>query len=131
MNEKHIQKLYEVLNDGKKLRHLSEYLTVFWNQFDIEACAECSAARHKSGKGVCLGQCRDREFKTRLLVAMAEIVFFAPGYDKRLERREKFNVDYAKSRVLKCECFLCGGEGHHRHHIIQLQHGGKICAVIS
>lgn len=104
------------------------YLTLFWSVFPWATCenSECGEARR------CWGACGNRAKKLEMLRALAEIRVRGARSEenqkavpkRRHELRKNFNT-YAGGFGTDHPCFLCGGpEWHHRHHMIQIQHGG-------
>jgi hypothetical protein len=130
-----------------KLPTAGSYYKVFWDQFDTKNCQHCNAVSgsnwRKANKGPqtpaeralsmnvkrgkCMGSCWPRDKKLRCLAALASIKFAAPDYGERQETRGKFNKHWSLKCITGMPCFLCGEEAHHRHHMIQLQHGGVNC----
>ena len=104
------------------------YLKLFWSAFYPPACSH-GCEPHKQR---CIGACMAPAKKLEMLRAMAEIrVRGARDEEKlkavpkrRYEMRKNFNQTFGGFEV-QCPCFLCGKpEWHHRHHMIQIQHGG-------
>ncbi len=138
-----LEHLIESLRRGEKLGSAVEYTSLFWNQFDVGQCGNCQEvkimAKTLKGKmtdgqrvlaknveiGKCSGRCWARAKKLQWLTALGSVKFAVLGRDERLNRREKFNKHWSlKGMSDGMPCFLCGSEAHHRHHLIQLQHGG-------
>jgi len=55
---------------------------------------------------------------------LAEYVYPFKHREPIKDRRFKFEIARRQKRYFKHPCFVCGGKTGHRHHIIQLQHGG-------
>ena len=115
------------LAKGKHLRKPYEYVDLFWKQFNPEKCDLCNKGRKRGDKfKPCQGLCSNYSHKKALLVALAGIVFNKRPYDKRQSTRKDFDeVKEDKYSMIREICFLCGEQAHHRHHIIQIQHGGQ------
>ena len=137
------KKSIEALVRGEKLVSPSAYYSLFWAQLDTLKCSECISVLHRAkqlkGKmsaierveaknverGKCLGKCCSRDKKMQWLTALASIVFDSTNFPDRQEQRRKFNNHWSIKGTSGGICFVCGGEARHRHHLIQIQHGGS------
>lgn len=115
--------------DTKSSQSLDAYLIIFWSQFQ---------SQNKNMKEIkpCSGSNQTNTYKLNLLKAMTDIVLEKPEYNLRRRRREGFNESRNKADtledkneqgmyVLSDTCFVCEKTPHHRHHIVQLQNGGR------
>jgi len=117
------------IQEKKIPNDLKTCLALFWAQFQtnnqkVKDVRSCNVEQF------------DRSYKMNVLKAMAGVVLKRPTYSVRKRRREGFNerrdnpnkLTTLKERqmfTLNEHCFVCSKEPHHRHHIIQLQHGGR------
>jgi len=111
-----------------KLGGIEEYLVAFWSRFQNN---DINVKDIKSEN--CLEV--DRAKKLELLKIMACIVIDIPDKEKRILRRSGFNQNRnfpiglsekeKEIYLLKGNCFICDNQPQHRHHIIQLQNGGR------
>jgi len=115
--------------ESGQLNDIQEYLTVFWSQFQ---------SQNKKWKNleVIDNSNMPKGKKLELLKIMTEVKLDDPSFYTRKKRRDGFNKERNKRSsltdnqrkkmfVLNDSCFVCDDVPHHRHHIIQLQHGGR------
>ncbi len=128
-------------------QRVSDALTLFWYQFDdVKSCEHCQRAAstvvrdirgdrehrpkhiylaHALRGGKCLGPCTSDDKKLELLAHMAAAVFSKPLFQQRRGKRSGFNKHKSLGMIKHSpECFVCLEASVHRHHIIQIQHGG-------
>jgi hypothetical protein len=103
------------------------YLNIFWAQFPLEECRYHKGVRNYClTAGICFRGCLPRRRKMQLLTAMAGFLL----RNTKLRPTANHNIRQHYNKTLRDEkanlpCFICGGEWHHKHHIIQIQHGGR------
>jgi len=124
-------KAYSVLGGDGEFKDCKPLLCMFWSLFDKKNFKRFAAIKTKSGCGY------DSEYKLNLLKAMTGISISSPNYVARQKQRKAFNngrdnqEKLTDPRVIKMfsmknkVCFVCEGEPHHRHHVLQIQFGGS------
>ena len=107
-----------------KAHTTTPFLRTFWSAFPWDKCDKPCATECQE-KSQCLLGCLGRYKKLEMLRIMCEIRIARPAWNKkrRYEMRKQFDR-YAGGFDVVSQCFVCGGEWHHRHHIIQIQYGG-------
>lgn len=112
-----------------KLVNLQDYLTIFWSQFQ-------SNKKKWVDLIVINNSNKTQSEKLDLLRIMTEVKIDVPSFNLRKKRREGFNQsrndrllleDKEQKRMFNLEdlCFICNNPPKHRHHIVQLQYGGR------
>lgn len=95
---------------------------LFWR-----ACqsSDCSLGECKTRKR-CLGGCKSKDKKMQILRAFEQFSRKECSKGWRHKRRKTFTAGTSIGYEIldRYPCFSCGETPHHRHHIIQLQHGG-------
>lgn len=129
MNKQQIARtaLTRLSSDGK-LKSIGSYLAIFWSFFQ-------SQNDDRSGLEVKYYSNVSQSKKLDLLRIMSEIIIKNPSPEERRKMREGFNESRntrqslsGKEKLiynLSDRCFVCGELPKHRHHIIQIQHGGR------
>ena len=129
MKKHHNSKRYmKLFSQNLKLKNIDEYLVLFWSQFQKHKKVTKIKVNYDSSK--------KRSYKIELLKSMSGIVLSNPDYVERKNKRKGFNnsrdsvneesLDHEKRiYIIGDKCFVCKEQPHHRHHIIQIQHGGK------
>src|ERR1041384_6596351 len=102
----------------------SRYLKLFWPAFPWKNCKNDCREDCKASPQCLMGCNLSKSRKLYLIRALAQIVL-----QRERSRKRRFyirqNFDrYAGGRDTWHPCFICGGQFHHRHHLIQIQHGG-------
>jgi len=104
---------YKKSQQTPALRQMKLDLKEFWSNF--EPCGP--------GPNQCLGKCRSKEFKLKILKEYAEKSY---SFKRRMplgKRREQFKNNRRLRNKFRWPCFVCGSEAEARHHIIELQGG--------
>jgi 5-methylcytosine-specific restriction endonuclease McrA len=116
------------MNLEEATKHLAggrvgQILRVFWSAFPWETCGKKHCCDFKRCVG---GECKPPSKKRRLLRSAAAINLYEnPQWNRNKVVREYFNQTGPYAEMSAKPCFLCGVAAHnHRHHIVQIQHGG-------
>ncbi len=99
------------------------YLEFFWAKFPWIKCPHPGGGCLWDTK--CHLGCLPRYKKIQLLRAMASLnLMKKPKAIQRVKTRKHFE-NYVRDEQDDRPCFACGKRFDHRHHIIQIQHGGR------
>lgn len=117
----------KLINGSQAQKHHKELLLEFWKYFlDDSSISGGNKMKREALKGNINGGVRTSNERLKILTDYSQIVinYSSETYKKRVDFNQVKETLHKSSKSINRKCFVCLGQAHCRHHIIQLKNGG-------